>query len=139
MGVEQIAATDVPKEFLERPYTECACLEPYRHALTKRNLLSDCLQGLENHFSVNLCFSPSHFLSLSLSTRFPGDLLGPFSVGYIKGFKRCAMLLVTLQGIRELGLEDSVASRVRAPCFQRMKSTLNTDPTTEIPEQYLRI
>lgn len=31
VGTEQIAATDVPREFLEAPYTECKALEPYGH------------------------------------------------------------------------------------------------------------
>lgn len=42
-----------------------------------------------------------------------GDLLRPFSVAYIKGYKRASMLLITLQGILELKLEDHIPSRVR--------------------------
>ena len=35
VGVEQIAATDVPSEFLEKPYTECRALDPYSHGLSQ--------------------------------------------------------------------------------------------------------
>ncbi|CAK9077452.1 unnamed protein product, partial [Durusdinium trenchii] len=36
------------------------------------------------------------------------SLLRPFSVAYVKGWKRAVALLITLQGIRELSLEDSI-------------------------------
>lgn len=42
-----------------------------------------------------------------------GHLLRPFSVAYTKGYKRCLILLLTIQGIRELNLADSVPSFVR--------------------------
>ena len=42
------------------------------------------------------------------------DLLRPFSVGYIKGYKRCSVLLLLLQGIKELNLESDVPHNVRA-------------------------
>ena len=72
VGVEKIAATQVPPAFLEREYKECKALDS----------------------------SP--------------NLLRPFSVGYIKGYKRCSILLVTLDGIRELKLEGEIRQDVRA-------------------------
>lgn len=42
-----------------------------------------------------------------------GNLLRPFSIGYIKGYKRCTALLILLQGIRELNLEDRVPQTIR--------------------------
>lgn len=45
-----------------------------------------------------------------------GHLLRPFSIAYVKGYKRCLVLLTILQGVRELNLEDVVPQRIRAPC-----------------------
>ena len=41
------------------------------------------------------------------------NLLRPFSVGYIKGYKRCSIMLLTLQGIRELELEADIPQSIR--------------------------
>ncbi|CAE7336876.1 unnamed protein product [Symbiodinium sp. CCMP2592] len=45
----------------------------------------------------------------------PGSaLLRPFSIAYIKGWKRAVSLLILLAGVRELGLEDQIPHHVRA-------------------------
>lgn len=36
-------------------------------------------------------------------------------MAYTKGYKRCSVLLITLQGIKELSLQDHVPARIRAP------------------------
>ncbi|CAK9050867.1 unnamed protein product [Durusdinium trenchii] len=43
-----------------------------------------------------------------------GHLLPPFSVGYVKGWKRCVVLLIVLQSIRELNLQDEIAHEIKA-------------------------
>lgn len=40
------------------------------------------------------------------------NLLRPFSVGYIKGYKRCSLLLVVLDGIKTLQLEAEIPRRI---------------------------
>lgn len=60
------------------------------------------------HHESCQCFAS--FVTVYLSE---GHLLRPFSVAYTKGYKRCLILLVTIQGIRELELADSVPSFVR--------------------------
>lgn len=42
-----------------------------------------------------------------------GHLLPPFSVGYVKGWKRCVVLLIVLQSIRELNLQDEIAHEIK--------------------------
>ena len=39
----------------------------------------------------------------------------PWSIGYIKGWKRSLSLLVALQGIKECGLESDIPHRIRVP------------------------
>lgn len=43
-----------------------------------------------------------------------GHMVPPFSVGYIKGWKRSLVLLLCLQGIRELSLESDIAHSIKA-------------------------
>ena len=47
------------------------------------------------------------------------NLIRPFSVGYIKGYKRCSVMLVTLQGIKELGLADQISQHIRASWLEQ--------------------
>lgn len=44
----------------------------------------------------------------------PGGLLPPFSCAYIKGWKRGVILLIALQGIRELKLADQIEHWIKA-------------------------
>lgn len=46
-----------------------------------------------------------------------GFLVRPFSIGYIKGWKRSVSLLIVLQGLRELQLGDQLEHHVRATCL----------------------
>ena len=41
-------------------------------------------------------------------------LLPPFSLGYLKGYRRCLCLLTALAAIRELNLEADIPSHVKA-------------------------
>ena len=45
-----------------------------------------------------------------------GALLPPFSVGYVKGWKRATMALIVLQAVKELGLADQVPHHVKVSC-----------------------
>ena len=65
----------------------------------------------------------STFQRLSFHVWNLGHLLRPFSVGYIKGYKRCSVLLIILQGVRELGLEDQIPHTIRVAWL----SILNTE------------
>ena len=68
------------------------------------------------------------------------DLLRPFSVGYIKGYKRCVVLLILLQGIKELNLESDVPHNIRAAWFDRGFSYLNRSlfvPTIILNDDWL--
>lgn len=42
-----------------------------------------------------------------------GHLLRPFSIGYIKGYKRCSVLLIVLEGLKELGCDTEVPHSIR--------------------------
>ena len=45
-----------------------------------------------------------------------GALLPPFSVGYVKGWKRATMALIVLQAVKELELADQVPHYVKVSC-----------------------
>ena len=71
----------------------------------------------ESTFATSVGWKLNHakskFCRLGFRCLFLGHLLRPFSVGYIKGYKRCSVLLITLQGVRELGLEDAIPHHIR--------------------------
>ena len=57
--------------------------------------------------------------------RFPGSLLmsepafgACFSAGYVKGWKRAVMLLITAHGVKELGLGDHIPHSIKVPSLR---------------------
>ena len=57
------------------------------------------------------CFLTEEYVELP---ELKEDLIPPFSLGYLKGYRRSLSLLTILAGIRELGLEAEVPSHVKA-------------------------
>ena len=60
------------------------------------------------------CFSIVSVLFVMLQVA-GGGLLAPFSIGFCKGWKRGCMMLITLQCIREMELEETIARHIKAP------------------------
>ncbi|CAK9085882.1 FO synthase subunit 1 [Durusdinium trenchii] len=76
--------------------------------------LSDAnVPGVEK---VSVCQVPAEFLTSKWCelASLDGHLLPPFSIGYVKGWKRSVMLLVCLHGIRELAFEGELGHALKA-------------------------
>lgn len=84
-GVEKLAVTLPDSAYLEQTYKQLPCLDDDEG-------LPCCFQFL------HLCFVVLCLLGL----------LPPFSLGYIKGWRRSCAALIVAQGIRELDLSLNV-------------------------------
>ena len=70
--------------------------------------------GFDSRFISNVFICLIGIATHTISHQRQGNLLPPFSVAYTKGFKRCTVLLITLQGIRELNLAEEVPHHIKA-------------------------
>ena len=96
VGGEKINATQIPDAFLE---TEWEKLPP---------ILGGQALSVAFFFFQRLCVNgccPD------------GHLLAPFSVGYVKGWKRSVSLLVVLAAVRKLDLGEQIPHNVKAVFF----------------------
>ena len=103
--MEKISCTKVPSEYLDAESVELPpLLEGSVLALSmKSRVRSALLQPCKRYYVL----------------AFPPDgLLPPFSVGYIKGWRRSLMLLVTLAGIRELEIQpEMIGHEILVACL----------------------
>ena len=91
-------------------------VEPDNFELLVQLLLSEGFLSDPNLMSVEkltCCQVPESFLD----SEYP-HLVAPFSVGYLKGWKRSLTLLFSLAAIRELSLEAEISNKIRETWLQ---------------------
>lgn len=109
-GVEKLAATRVPQAFLDKPAENLpsvfggAGLVFVKFTHVVRIVSSMFFARVTRHTCLQRGLTG-------------GALLPPFSIGYVKGWKRATMALIVLQCIRELQLEEQVPHRVKVSCI----------------------
>lgn len=111
LGVERLAVFMPTDEWLDGTQGGLECLPP----LEPGSCLGSMFSSSKQHAKAKVSFQPVPIALCAVRFgQLPGQLLRPFSIGYVKGWRRSVAALIVMQGFKELDIDlDTLPRPIR--------------------------